>query len=134
MKNTSKLTFQNSAEKELSAERLLRRVIREHISDALTEEDSQKESPGVKELDPKAKEKLQMLADIHPSTLKAFSDDLIKLASVLKNPDIDAKAAQINTSELKNRWHELMAIVAGLLSDQKASSAEAASVSKKVST
>ena len=97
MKNTSKLTFQNSAEKELSAERLLRRVIREHISDALTEEDSQKESPGVKELDPKAKEKLQMLADIHPSTLKAFSDDLIKLASVLKNPDIDAKAAQIKT-------------------------------------
>ena len=89
MKNTSKLTFQNSAEKELSAERLLRRVIREHISDALNEEDSQKESPGVKELDPKAKEKLQMLADIHPSTLKAFSDDKITATSVEKSGQVE---------------------------------------------
>ena len=141
MKNTSKLTFQNSAEKELSAELLLRRVIREHISDALNEdpktespgvEDPKTESPGVQELDPKAKEMLQTLADLKPSSLKAFSDALIKLASVLKNHDIDAKAAQINTSELKNRWHELMAIVAGLLSDQKASSTEVASVSTRV--
>lgn len=133
MKIINKLATHRST-KNLSVERLLRCVIREHISETLTEEDQQKESPGTAELDQKAKEKLQMLADIQPSTLKAFSDDLIKLASVLKNPDIDAKAAQINTSELKNRWHELMAIVAGLLSDQKASSAEAASVSKKVNT
>jgi len=133
MKNTSKLTFQNSAEKELSAERLLRRVIREHISDALNE-NPKTESPGVKELDPKAKEMLQTLAEFEPSSLTAFSGGLIKLASVLKNHDIDAKAAQINTSELKNRWHELMAIIAGLLSDQKASSTEVTSVSTRVGT
>lgn len=113
-------------------EHLLRHVIREHVFEVLAEVDDKTNSSGTRDLDPKAQEKLQALADIQPSTLKAFSDDLIKLASVLKNPDIDAKAAQINTSELKNRWHELMAVVAGLLSDQKASSAEAASVSKKV--
>jgi hypothetical protein len=115
-------------------EHLLRRVIREHISEVLAENDDTTNSSGTRDLDPKAQEKLQALAGTQPSTLKAFADDLNKLTSVLKNPDIDAKAAQIDTSELKNRWHELMAIVAGLLSDQKSSSAEAASVSKKVNT
>lgn len=96
----------------------LRKIIREEISSA----------EGTSKLTDQQKKQLNDLSKSAPSNLAGYSKNLKMLAAIID--DIDPKAANIDTTQLKQYWSQVMAVIANMTSEEKTSASDTAKVTK----
>lgn len=106
----------------------LRQIISEELSAILEAGEEPAVGAGGSKLSDQQKNQLNALASAAPSSLSGFSKNLKVLAGIIDK--IDPKAANLNTSQLAQYWTQTMAVVKGMMSDEKTSSSETSKVTK----
>jgi hypothetical protein len=112
-------------------ERQLRKIIREELEGQVAE--AEKDSTASSEesasnLTDQQKKQLNDLSKSPPTSLAGFSKNLKLLAGIID--DIDAKAANINSSQLGQYWPQVMSVISKMMSEEKTSSTETGKVAK----
>ena len=110
--------------------KILRNLIQEQI--ALINEDGSDNLAGSSGLTDQQKKKLQYFSSAPPSSLSSFSSSMKTLGSILG--EIDEKAANINSGQIKLYFMQIMKIVESMMSEDKTSSAETSKITKAINT
>lgn len=108
----------------------LRKIILEEVNNLFEADEVGKASTAqsASKLSEQQKKQLNDLTKSAPTSLQGFSKNLKVLASIID--DIDAKFANISSSQLGQYWPQIMAVVANMVSEEKTSSSETAKVAK----
>lgn len=108
----------------------LRRIIRDEMR--RLQEDATSDTGGsagsASKLTDQQKKKLQAFADQPPSSLSSFSASLKTLGAILG--EIDEKAANLNSAQIKMYFTQIMQVVDAMMSEKKTSSSETSKVGK----
>ena len=116
-------------------EQQLRKIIREELEGQVVEAEKDSKATSSKEslsgLTDQQKKQLNDLSKSPPTSLAGFSKNLKVLAGIIDN--IDAKAANINSSQLGQYWPQIMSIVSSMMSEEKTSSSETGKIAKALS-